>query len=81
MYFPCTEGASKHNYGPVRVSGKAGAAAEPKVQGRAYEGSLPGFPYPDRGLVVQKLLFQLIKVVVVLLELIEAVLVSVRADI
>lgn len=35
-------GASKvtpafHKYGPVRVSGKAGAAAEPKVQGRAYE--------------------------------------------
>ena len=33
-----------HKYGPVRVSGKAGAAAEPRVQGRAYVVSPARFP-------------------------------------
>ena len=38
-----------HKYGPVRVSGKAGAAAEPKVQGRAYVVSPERFPNLTRG--------------------------------
>ena len=36
--------AALHKYGPVRVSGKAGAAAEPRVQGRAYVVSPARFP-------------------------------------
>lgn len=35
---------ASHKYGPVRVSGKAGAAAEPRVQGRAYVVSPARFP-------------------------------------
>ena len=38
-----------HKYGPVRVSGKAGAAAEPRVQGRAYEVSPARFPNQAEG--------------------------------
>ena len=62
-----------HKYGPVRVSGKAGAAAEPKVQGRAYEGAPLGFPHPKRVSVVQKLLLKIIKIIGVLLKLIEVI--------
>ena len=38
-----------HKYGPVRVSGKAGAAAEPRVQGRAYVVSPARFPNQAEG--------------------------------
>ena len=38
-----------HKYGPVRVSGKAGAAAEPRVQGRAYVVSSARFPNQAEG--------------------------------
>ncbi len=69
-----------HKYGPVRVSGKAGAAAEPKVQGRAYEGAPLGFPHPKRVSVVQKLLLQILKIVGVLLELVELILGSAQAN-
>ncbi len=72
FYLCKTESPVLHKYGPVRVSGKADAAAEPKAQGRAYESSLARFPNHAR-LIVQKQLLKFVHINGVMFKLIEAV--------